>query len=280
MTTTQHDRQGATGGGAHGLDPLTRDALAELMLAMADDEFVLGYWDSEWTGIAPVLEEDVAWSSLAQDELGHARALYELLGELLGTEPDELAYGRPVERYRHARLLDHPRGDWAFSVARRFLYDTADAARLDALAGSSFQPLAELVAKMRREESYHLLHLQAWVNRLASAGEHARGRLTGALGALWPDAVTVFTPLAGEARLLAAGIMPEPLAATEQRWLAALAPLFAELALPFPFRRSGGRLEATFPPPAAGGRSDHSADFGWLWGEFTMVYRSEPGATW
>ena len=47
---------------------------------MADDEFVIGFSDSEWTGIAPLLEEDVAMSSLAQDELGHAAALYGLLG--------------------------------------------------------------------------------------------------------------------------------------------------------------------------------------------------------
>ena len=48
------------------------------LLAIADDELVLGWRDSEWTGIAPVLEEDVAFSSIAQNEIGHARALYEL----------------------------------------------------------------------------------------------------------------------------------------------------------------------------------------------------------
>ena len=61
------------------LSPQTRDALAELLLTLADDEFVLGFWDSEWTGIAPMLEEDVAMSSISQDEIGHARAWYELL---------------------------------------------------------------------------------------------------------------------------------------------------------------------------------------------------------
>ena len=142
-------------------DQRTRQALADLLLAMADDEFVLGFWDSEWTGIAPVLEEDVAFASLAQDEIGHAQALYRLLVDLEGHgDPDEVAFGRRPEEYRHARLLDHPRTDWAFSVARRFLYDTADAARLDALAASAYRPLAELVAKLRREETYHLLHIE------------------------------------------------------------------------------------------------------------------------
>ena len=94
---------------------------------MADDEFVIGFSDSEWTGIAPILEEDVAMSSLAQDELGHAAALYGLLGELTGTDPDAIAYDREPAEYRHCRLLDHGRGDWAMTIARRFLYDSADA---------------------------------------------------------------------------------------------------------------------------------------------------------
>ena len=134
---------------------------------MADDEFVIGFSDSEWTGIAPLLEEDVAMSSIAQDELGHAAALYGLLGELTATDPDTLAYDREPDAYRHCRLLDHGRGDWAMTIARRYLYDTADAVRLDALAGASWTPLADLVGKLIREERYHLMHAGAWLERLA-----------------------------------------------------------------------------------------------------------------
>src|SRR5215213_11982740 len=93
----------------------TTTELAELLRTMADDEFVIGFSDSEWTGIAPLLEEDIAMSSIAQDELGHARALYQLLADVLadGRDEDAIAYDREPEDYRHARLLDHPRGDWA-----------------------------------------------------------------------------------------------------------------------------------------------------------------------
>ena len=112
---------------------------------MADDEFVIGFSDSEWTGIAPILEEDVAMSSIAQDELGHAQAFYRLLADLVhdGRDADAIAFDRPADGYYHARLLDHPRGDWAQTIARRYLYDTADAIRLEALAGSSYRPLAD-----------------------------------------------------------------------------------------------------------------------------------------
>ncbi len=155
------------------LKPEARDAVTGLLLTMADDEFVIGFWDSEWTGIAPLLEEDVAFSSIAQDELGHARVWYEMLAQLTGDGADRLAFHRDPEEYRHARLLDHPRNDWAFSIVRRWLYDTADSARLSALAESSFEPLAEVVAKVRREERYHLMHLDAWLRRLASVGRRA-----------------------------------------------------------------------------------------------------------
>src|SRR4029077_6337622 len=97
-------------------------ALAALLRSMADDEFVIGFSDSEWTGIAPILEEDIAMSSLAQDELGHAGALYGPLGGPPGAYPGAIAYARQPAEYRHARLLDHGRGDWAMTIARRFLY--------------------------------------------------------------------------------------------------------------------------------------------------------------
>ena len=261
------------------LDEPTREALAELLLAMADDEFVIGFWDSEWTGIAPLLEEDVAFSSLAQDEIGHAQVLYQLLAELRDADPDRIAFGRGAQEYRHARLLDHPRTDWAFSIARRFLYDTADAVRLDLLAASSYAPLAGVVAKMRREETYHLMHATAWVERLAGGGEEPRRRLQDALERLWPDALCVLAPLGADRHLVEAGVLAEPLADGEQRWLAGLAPLLERLGLPFPFRRAGARLEPTVERPASP-RGDHSASFEWLWGEFTSVYRSDPEAAW
>jgi ring-1,2-phenylacetyl-CoA epoxidase subunit PaaC len=248
------------------------NALALLLLSMADDEFVVGFSDSEWTGIGPILEEDVAISSIAQDELGHAQALYSLLAELVddGRDSDAFAYDRPPEGYVHARLLDHPRGDWAATMVRRYLYDTADAARLDALADSSYRPLAELVVKIRREERYHLMHVETWLERLARAPGEARARLLAALDQMGPDAGTVLTPLPGEPALLRHGIVAEPFAAIEARWRTSVARTFRGLDLP--------HLPATADPGRA--RTDHGDTFRALHSEFTQVRRSEVGATW
>ena len=247
-------------------------ALALLLLSMADDEFVIGFSDSEWTGIGPILEEDVAISSLAQDELGHAQALYTLLANLVGDgrDADAWAYDRPPEGYTHARLLDHPRGDWAATIVRRYLYDTADSARLEALVDSSHRPLAELVAKIRREERYHLMHVQTWIERLADAGGEARHRLLAALGAMAPDAGTVLAPLAGERALVRHGIVTQPFAAMEARWRDGMGATFRRLGIP--------ELPPTSLPDRS--RTYHSDAFRALHAEFTMVRRSEVGATW
>jgi ring-1,2-phenylacetyl-CoA epoxidase subunit PaaC len=256
---------------ANALTPATRLALAELLWTMADDEFVSGFTDSEWTGIAPLLEEDVAISSISQDELGHARALYQLLAVVRadGRDEDALAYDREPSEYRHARLLDHARGDWADTIARRFLYELADEARLASI-GAGYPPLADLVEKLRREERYHRMHLVAWVDRLARGGDEPRRRLEAALAALAPDASTVFTALAGEPALLEAGILTRSIADAEAAWRADVSTVLVPLGLPVP----------PLAPAGNDGRRGHSDSFAWLWGEFTAVRRSEDGATW
>ena len=256
---------------ADALEPKARAALAELLLTMADDEFVSGFTDSEWTGIAPLLEEDVAISSISQDELGHARALYQLLADVVadGRDEDAIAYDRAPDEYRHSRLLDHGRGDWADTIARRFFYELADEARLASI-GAGYRPLAELVEKLRREERYHRMHVLAWVERLANGGAEPRQRLEAALLAHGIDAPTVFTPLEGEGVLLDAGILGRSMAQAEAAWRADLTTTMVPLGLALP--------PSIDQSPA--GRRDHSAAFDWLWSEFTMVRRSEDGVTW
>ena len=161
---------------------------AQQLLAIADDELILGWRDSEWTGIAPSLEEDVAFSSIAQNEIGHARALYELAARDLGTTAEELAFDRSPEDYRCAPLVELRRLDWAHTIARHWLYETADELRLAALKQSDDPEVAGLAAKMDREEVYHRLHAQMWADRL-----RGEPRFEDAVAELWPCAVGVLS---------------------------------------------------------------------------------------
>jgi ring-1,2-phenylacetyl-CoA epoxidase subunit PaaC len=145
-----------------------------LLLPIADDELVLGWRNSEWTGIAPFLEEDVAFSSIAQNEIGHARALYQLVAEELGTTADELAFDRSPEEYRCSRLVQlRLVPDWARTIARHQLYEEADARRLETLKSSDDPEIAGLAAKIDREEAYHRMHAQMWHERLAGEPRYA-----------------------------------------------------------------------------------------------------------
>jgi ring-1,2-phenylacetyl-CoA epoxidase subunit PaaC len=157
------------------------DEQTQRLLEIADDELILGWRDSEWTGIAPFLEEDVAFSSIAQNEIGHARALYELAARDLDTTADELAFDRSPEEYRCSRLVELRLLGWEKTIARHYLYEEADAKRLEQLKQSDDPELAGLAAKIDREEAYHRMHAQMWFERLRE-----EPRFTAALEELRP----------------------------------------------------------------------------------------------
>jgi ring-1,2-phenylacetyl-CoA epoxidase subunit PaaC len=154
---------------------------ARSLLEIADDELILGWRDSEWTGIAPLLEEDVAFSSIAQNEIGHARALYELVARERGVTADELAFDRAPDEYRCTRLVELRLLDWEKTIARHYLYEQADAERLERLKQSEDMEVAGLAAKIDREEVYHRMHAQMWFDLLKD-----EPRFTAALDELRP----------------------------------------------------------------------------------------------
>jgi ring-1,2-phenylacetyl-CoA epoxidase subunit PaaC len=212
-----------------------------LLLELADDELVLGWRNSEWTGIAPFLEEDVAFSSIAQNEIGHARALYEIVGREGGSDADAVAFDRAPTEYRAAPLVQLQLvPDWAATIARHYLYETADAIRIAALREGDDPELAALAGKIQREEAYHLMHAQMWHERLQ--GERA---YTEALDRLWPYAIA----------LLDESLRPA-LAQAVGRSLVGNSELQS---------LERGAVDPAWPA---------------LWEEMTMVRRSVPGATW
>lgn len=276
-------------------------ALVEMLTALADDELVIGHRHSEWTGFAPHIEEDVAFSSIAQDEIGHAAALYSLVAKISDDDPDRLALGRQKDEYRNAIICERDNGDWAYTLARHWLYDHADAIRLEALEGSSHAELAALVTKIRREERYHLLHADTWLKRVAQGPVEGRKRLADGVTKAFGEAAGLFEPFTGEEDVLADGTLPVSSEELGRRFLAQVSEKLDELGLPtaaashreegaeFVASSSGDLIadESAQPgdtPPVQNGsggrRGKRTADFDGLWEDMTAMYRTDPGATW
>jgi ring-1,2-phenylacetyl-CoA epoxidase subunit PaaC len=196
----------------------------QALLGLADDELVLGWRDSEWTGIAPLLEEDVAFSSIAQNEIGHARAVYELVAGPDG-DADALAFDRKPEEYRCAPLVELHLLEWAHTIARRWLYEVADEIRITALKDDSDPAVAGLAAKIDREEAYHRMHAEMWHDRLRD-----ELRFQAAVEELWPYALGVLpAELRGE--LVQRVGLPEIEAIDRGTHTDELAPLWEEMTM-------------------------------------------------
>ncbi|HJP64992.1 MAG TPA: 1,2-phenylacetyl-CoA epoxidase subunit PaaC [Actinomycetota bacterium] len=288
------------------------DPRIALLLALADDELIIGHRHSEWTGWAPHIEEDLAFSSIAQDEMAHARLLFGLVGSISGEDVDHLALGRAPEEYRNAWLCERPNGDWGYSVARQYLYDTADDVRTASLADSSWKELADIINVVRLEERYHLDHARAWFRRLATGpSATARQRLADGLAAAIGEAVALFEPLPGEEQVVADGVLPAPSEQLLADWLERVGAELEDASLDFVLEHhtlttgemvptSAGEIEGGEEPfvapgavredgrwvhqgafeGAGGRRGRHSDDFPALWEEMTALYRAHPGATW
>lgn len=256
-----------------------RAPMAAYVTAIADDEMLVGHRDSEWTGLGPILEEDIAFSSMAQDELGHALVLYRLLEPLGGPDPDAMAFLRDAPDWRNARLAELPRGDYATSLVRQYLYDLAEAVRYDALAQGGWPPLAEAATKLRQEEKYHLIHGRTFLRRLSGATRDSRGRLQDALDELWPYALGLWEPPEGEARLVEAGLLA-PSAELSERWMAAVGPFLSDIGLHAGLAQADGRWEPTVAAETGGRRGRHGPELAALLAAMQGLYRSDPEATW
>jgi ring-1,2-phenylacetyl-CoA epoxidase subunit PaaC len=165
-----------------------------------------------------MLEEDIALANMAQDELGHAMQWLELRKGLDASDPDKLAYFRDASDFRNTQLVELPKGDWAFTMLRQYLFDTYEAIWLSNAQTSSYQPLAETAAKLLREERFHLSHSHVWVERLGLGTEESQTRMQAALDTLWPYAHQLFVPLPDEGLLIAKGIAPD-IMALKNPWL-------------------------------------------------------------
>ena len=247
-------------------------ALKELLYKMADDQLILGHRNSEWTGLGPLLEEDIAFSSMAQDKIGHSLALYTLLHELGESDPDTVAFTRNATQFHNCILVELPNAEYDFSLIRHFLYDTAEAIRFESLTRSSYNPLAQLAVKIRGELRYHTLHANTWMKQLGTATQESIERLQKSLDYTMPFALGMFEPSPYESEITAGGIF-EGEQNLKEKWLTQIQKVLSQTNLQCP--------DIKIIQPVLGGRiGKHSEHLTPLLDEMSEVFRIDPTAEW
>lgn len=239
---------------------------------MADDQLIIGHRNSEWTGFGPLLEEDIAFSSMAQDKIGHSLALYTILHELGESDPDTVAFTRNANQFHNSIFTELPNQEYDFSLVRHFLYDTAEALRFELLTNSTCEPLAQVARKVRGELRYHTLHAKTWLKQLGSATEESVGRLQKSLEQAMPYALGMFEESPYEKEIITAGIF-EGEKKLKELWMAKVEETISQTSLHLP--------DWKIVQPITGGRiGKHTEHLQPLLDEMSEVFRIDPGAEW
>jgi ring-1,2-phenylacetyl-CoA epoxidase subunit PaaC len=258
---------------------IPRAPLAGLLVALADDEFLLGHRDSEWTGHSPILEEDIAFSNIAQDEMGHALAWYRIHEEMTGKSPDWMAFERNWKHFTSCHFVTYPKGDFAYTVVRQFFFDVAEQVRLKDLCGSSFMPVKEVAEKILMEEGYHLVHSRGLVERLGNATEESHARMQAAVDLAFPQALGMFEELGGEGELIDAGVFSGG-RRLEEEWLDIVLPILASVSLTVPVEQKHQMRTILCKPEIGGRKTWHNEHLKQLVADLQTVYKMAPGGSW
>lgn len=248
-------------------------AIKNLLYRIADDELIIGHRNSEWTGLGPILEEDIAFSSLAQDQIGHALANYTILEKEFGeAPPDTVAFNRQEKDFLSCQLVELPIGEYDFSLMRHFLFDHSESCRYELLLKSSFAPLAMLAKKIKGEMKYHTLHADLWITKLGNGTEESHARMQTALNETLPYALGLFEASDYEDELISTGVFAGE-KALQAMWLDRITPIIEQAHLSMPDM-------TTIEPKFGGRRGYHSEYLQPLLTEMSEVFQLDLETKW
>jgi ring-1,2-phenylacetyl-CoA epoxidase subunit PaaC len=250
------------------------ETLINYTLHLADNALILGQRNSEWCGHGPVLEQDIAITNISLDMIGQARSLYQYAAEKMNASSgnahpavteDTLAYYRTEREFKNCLLTEQPRGDWAQTVVRQFLFSTYQYYLYQQLQQYSDSTLAAIAEKSLKEVSYHLRWSSEWVIRLGDGTDESNRRMKEAVNELWRYTGELFVPAPYEKAL---GIDPGSM---QSDWMKKVSEVFEEATLQVPektFMQTGGKTGV------------HSEHLGYILTELQYVQRTYPGCEW
>lgn len=254
-------------------------SLEQFILSLADDELILGHRDSEWTGYAPILEEDIAFSNIAQDEIGHSLVWYTLYQDLTGLDPDTMVFKRSWNDFTCCRFVEYPKGDFGYTVVRQYLFDIAEQVKLESFSKSSFEPLAQIADRLLKEEAYHRLHSETLLERLGNATAESSQRMQAAIDLAFPQSLGMFEPVESESDLIKGTVFLGS-AEISNKWLDIVAPKFASVDLKLPVTDENGVFKLRCVPEFGGRRGNHTNHLKTLVDDLHKVYSLAPEAKW
>lgn len=249
------------------------DVLFQYLLRLGDNTLVLGHRVSEWCGVAPALEEDIALANTALDLIGQTQMWLGYAAEVEGKDrdADTLAFRRDVWDFRNLLLVEQTNGDFGKTLMRQFLFDAFNVLNLTALTQSSDTRIAEIAAKSVKEAQYHLERSSETVIALGDGTEESNKRMQAALNRLWPFAGEMFVVDDVDAAMLNAGIAPD-LKQLRTEWDAIITPTLNAAVLTIPdsdFAHKGGKNGVR-----------HTEHLGHMLATMQFLPRSYPDARW
>jgi ring-1,2-phenylacetyl-CoA epoxidase subunit PaaC len=237
------------------------------LLHLADNALILGQRNAEWCGHGPVLEQDIAISNISLDLIGQARSFYQYAATLIGkgATEDSLAYMRNERDFKNCLLVEHPKGDWAYTTLRQFLFSSYQQLVFQQLSNHQDEQIAAIAEKTLKEIKYHVRWSSEWVIRLGDGTEESHRRLLNAIEACWPYTGELFESVEYESE---AGF---EMASLRSVWQEKVEACFSEAGVTMPtnvFAQTGGK------------KGVHSEQLGFLLAEMQYLQRSYPGCEW
>lgn len=245
--------------------------LHNYLLKLADDSLIMGQRLSEWCGEGPYLEEDIALTNIALDELGQANNFYVYASKLDGTKSeDDLAFLRYENEYLNAHWVELPNEDYAQTILKTYVFASYQKLLYEALSTSADEELSAIAQKSLKEVKYHYTHAKSWMNIFAQGTEESKTRLLNALENIWEYTKGLFAKVIGEDDLIALNIAADPNELYAQ-FLEITKADFAGFGLEYP---AGEFMQ----PKSRTGY--HTEYFGYILCEMQYMQRAYPGCTW
>lgn len=246
--------------------------LLEYTLRLGDNALILGQRLAEWCGHGPILEQDIALSNIALDQLGQARMLMQYAAEQQGegfTE-DKVAFHRDVWDYHNLLMLELPNGDWGRTIMRQFLFDTYNYFFYTEMLQSKDEHLRSVAQKAIKEITYHAQWSAEWVIRLGDGTEESHERVQNALDDLWQWTGEMFSMDEVDRKMIDAGVGVD-LETLKKQWHEKVAEILELATLQKPedsWMQSGGK------------QGEHTEYLGYVLAEMQHLPRMYPEANW